>query len=110
MMKEVVMSDLTCKATSCTYNKDCYCCKGDIMVGGKHACDCQDTCCESFHKRSGDSFTSAVSHPSQTISIDCEAVKCIYNVNYRCKAEHVDIKGSEAATSRETLCATFQEK
>lgn len=104
------MSDLTCGVTNCTYNKDYCCCKGDIMVGGKHACDCDSTCCESFHKRSGDTFTSAVSHPSNTISIDCEAVKCVYNSDYRCNAEHVDIKGGSAATSRETLCATFKER
>ena len=104
------MSALTCGVCNCTYNKDHCCCKGDIMVGGKHSCDCEDTCCESFHKRSGDSFTSAVSHPSQQISIDCEAVKCIYNTDYRCSAEHVDIKGNHAGTSGETLCATFREK
>ncbi|MDE7417756.1 MAG: DUF1540 domain-containing protein [Lachnospiraceae bacterium] len=104
------MSELTCGVCNCTYNKDRCCCKGDIMVGGKHSCDCDDTCCESFHKRSGDSFTSAVSHPSQHISIDCEAVKCVYNSDYRCNAEHVDIKGNHAGTSGETLCATFREK
>jgi hypothetical protein len=104
------MSELTCGVSNCTYNKDECCCKGDIMVGGKHACDCDNTCCESFHKRNGDSYTSAVSHPSQNISIDCEAVKCIYNTDYRCKAEHVDIKGNGAGTSRETLCSTFKER
>lgn len=104
------MSDLFCGAKTCSYNKDNYCCKGDIMVGGKHACNCEATSCESFHKRNGDSYTSSVSRPSQTISIDCEAVKCIYNVNYRCKAEHVDIKGDNAKTSQDTLCATFCEK
>lgn len=104
------MSELTCGVTNCTYNKDYYCCKGDIMVGGKHACDCDNTCCESFHKRSGDAFTSAVSHPSKTISIDCEAVKCVYNSDYRCHADHVDIKGGNAGTSMETLCATFKER
>ena len=31
------MAELNCGATNCCYNKDCYCCKGDIMVGGKHA-------------------------------------------------------------------------
>lgn len=104
------MVSLKCGACDCSYNKDNCCCKGDIMVGGKHACDCNDTCCESFHKRSSDSFTSAISHPSQMISIDCEAVKCIYNSDYRCKAEHVDIKGSSAKMCSETNCATFKER
>ena len=85
---------------------------GDIMVGGKHACDCDGTCCESFaQKREGrESFSNSLSHPSHTISIDCEAVKCIYNSNYKCVAEHVDIKGCGASDCRETACATFSEK
>ncbi|HCI23437.1 MAG TPA: DUF1540 domain-containing protein, partial [Lachnospiraceae bacterium] len=41
---------------------------------------------------------------------DCEAVKCIYNADYRCKAEKVAIKGNSANSSMETVCATFKEK
>lgn len=106
------MADLKCVVENCTYNKDCLCSKGDIMVGGKHACDCDGTCCESFaQKREGrESFSNSLSHPSHTISIDCEAVKCIYNSNYKCVAEHVDIKGCGASECRETACATFSEK
>ena len=104
------MAQLDCTVENCIYNKDQYCCKGDIMVGGKHATREDDTCCESFSERRGDSYTSALEHPSKTISIDCEAVKCIYNSNYKCFAEHVDIKGSDASDCRETLCATFKER
>ena len=104
------MAELFCGAEKCTYNKDNYCCKGDIMVGGKFADSSASTCCDSFHERKGDSYTSSVSHPSKTISIDCEAVKCIYNDDYRCQASHVDIKGSAASSSTETICATFKEK
>ena len=106
------MADLKCVVENCTYNKDCLCSKGDIMVGGKHACDCDGTCCESFaQKREGrDSFSNSLSHPSKTISIDCEAVKCVYNSNYKCVADHVDIKGCDACDCRETACATFSEK
>lgn len=106
------MAELKCAVESCTYNKDRYCSKGDIMVGGKHASSANDTCCESFaQRREGhDAYTSALSHPSKTISIDCEAVKCMYNSNYKCVAEHVDIKGSGAGVCKETACATFQER
>ena len=106
------MSELTCGVSNCTYNKDCCCCKGDIMVGGKHACCCDQTCCESFvqKREGGDSFKNSTCHPSKTISIDCEAVKCIYNSNYKCHADHVDIKGCGACDCKETTCATFTEK
>lgn len=104
------MAELLCGAQNCTYNKNNYCSKGDIMVGGKHADTCDGTCCESFHERRGDAFSSAISHPSSTISIDCEAVKCMYNAEYRCQAPHVDIRGNNAKTSTETLCATFDKE
>ena len=106
------MAELKCAVESCTYNKEKYCSKGDIMVGGKHAEKEDETCCESFARiREGhDAYTSALSHPSRIISIDCEAVKCIYNSNYKCIADHVDIKGSGADASKETACATFKER
>ncbi len=106
------MAELKCGVESCVYNEEQLCSKGDIMVGGKHACSCNDTCCESFVcKRPGaDAYTSALSHPSMVISIDCEAVKCIYNSNYKCVAEHVDIRGPKACECKETVCATFKEK
>lgn len=106
------MSELKCGVQNCTYNEDCLCCKGEIMIGGIHAGHSDDTCCESFaQKKEGhDAFRSSLSHPSQTINIDCEAVKCIYNSNYKCIADHVDIKGNGAEKQQETLCATFVEK
>ncbi len=105
------MAELRCSVENCTYNCDRCCCKGDIMVEGRHACRKDDTCCGSFKDRSDMGvFTSAISHPSNTISIDCEADKCIYNTNYKCYADHVDIKGCGADHCGETTCATFKEK
>ncbi len=103
------MAELKCGVENCGYNQDRCCCKGDIMVGGQHACDCNDTCCESFSQRRGDSYTSSLLHPSRTISIDCEAGNCKYNSNYKCRADHVDIRGCGAADCKETQCATFKE-
>lgn len=106
------MTELKCGVENCTYNKECLCSKGDIMVGGKDAKKEEETCCESFAmKREGqDVYSSSLSHGSRMISIDCQAVKCIYNNNYKCIAEHVDITGRGAGDSRETSCATFTEK
>lgn len=104
------MAELRCSVENCNYNSDRCCCKGDIMVGGKHASRKDDTCCESFRDRSEDVFTSSIAHPSRTIAIDCEADKCVYNTNYKCYADHVDIKGCGADNCRETTCATFKEK
>ena len=104
------MANLTCKAETCTYNTACLCCKGDIMVGGSYADCSENTCCESFCERRADALISATSHPSPTISIDCEATGCRYNSNYRCTAEKVTINGAGARGSKETACNTFVEK
>lgn len=109
---EAEMTDLKCNVTSCTYNKEHLCSKGDIMVGGKRAQEKDATCCESFSpKKEGmEGYSSSLSHPSHTISIDCEASQCVYNQNYKCMAEHVEISGNGACNCKETLCATFREK
>ena len=104
------MAELKCGVENCTYNSDRCCCKGDIMVGGSHACDCKETCCESFRNETGSRVKNAVEHPSRTISIDCEAVRCVYNTNYKCYADHVDISGRGANDCKETACATFTER
>lgn len=103
------MAELRCRVKNCVYNNDEYCCKGDILVGGKHAKETRDTSCESFVDRKGNTYTSAMDHPSRTIQIDCEAAKCTYNQDYKCHAKEVEIGGKcDACSCGETSCATFR--
>lgn len=106
------MTDLKCTVKNCVYNSDNLCSKGDIMVSGKQASCDKETSCDSFmlRKEGMSGAKNSISHPSSSISIDCEAAKCTYNSNYRCHAEHVDIKGCDACDCKQTLCATFKEK
>lgn len=103
------MVELKCAVDNCTYNRDRLCCKGDILVGGKNARKEEDTCCESFQQRKGSAAANSM-NPAKTISIDCQAVKCVYNTDYKCSAEHVDIRGCGACDCGETNCATFRER
>lgn len=103
------MADLKCGVENCSYNADRCCCKGDIMVGGRHAKNEADTCCESFVNKTADNASNAC-HPQRTISIDCEASKCVYNSDYKCTADHVDIRGNNACDCDATNCATFKER
>lgn len=103
------MSELKCVVESCCHNDNCRCAKGDIMISGRHAECAEETCCESFSECKKDSIRNATEHPSLHINIDCEAVKCIYNENYKCVAPHVDIKGCGACSCKGTSCATFTE-
>jgi hypothetical protein len=107
---ENIMSELTCKVSSCSYNKDTACSKDDITVGGRNACESDGTCCESFHQRGTEASSSTDSNPSHSTSIDCEAVKCQHNTANHCDSEHVDINGKNACTCGETVCATFAER
>lgn len=104
------MADLRCSVENCAYNADCCCSKGDILVGDERARREEDTYCESFSRKRDCTCTSGLCHPSRTISIDCEAVKCVYNEDYKCKAEHVDIRGCGACDCKETACGTFKEQ
>ena len=104
------MAELKCQADSCVYNKSECCCKGDICVGGKQADCTEKTCCESYADKKRDSYESAIEHACKVIDIDCEAVKCIYNSNYKCNAKKVDILGNGAVNSQGTACGTFKEQ
>ena len=103
------MADLKCGVKNCVYNCDCLCSKGDIMVGGKHAEKKNETCCESFSDRGRGSARNGMEHPCHVIGIDCEATRCIYNVDYKCKADHVNIMGDNACVRGETCCGSFSE-
>lgn len=109
---EINMADLKCSVENCTYNAEHLCSKGDILVGGRHACSCDETCCESFAQRreGSDSFQNTTRQPGKMTSIDCEAAKCVYNSDYKCTAGHVDISGCGACDCQGTACATFTDK
>lgn len=104
------MPALVCSAQNCMYNKSMYCSRGDIEVGGEHARVCQDTCCESFRERKGDSFQNSCGCGCSSIDIRCEAVGCKYNEQCKCRADHVDISGAAACRCEDTECVTFDER
>lgn len=101
------MTQLDCTVSSCMYNKDNYCSKGDITIGGKNASNSGDTCCESFRERKSGSAMNSTGHPSSTIDVDCEAEKCRYNEGCKCHAGHIGIAGGQACQCEETECASF---
>ena len=103
------MPALSCSATTCIYNKQELCSKGDVKIGGSNARQAGETCCESFQKRKEGQASNSM-NPTGMISIDCQAVKCVYNTDHRCSAERVDIRGCGADNCRETICATFRER
>lgn len=104
------MTDLSCKAENCCYNKEECCTKGDIHVGGKNACDCSETNCDSFADKCKTEFASSLCPEPGTTKVSCEAVNCMYNTDAACTAPHVNIQGRNAGYPKETTCSTFREK
>lgn len=98
---------LVCSAMTCVYNKNEYCSKGDIMVGGKDAETSGQTFCESFVARKGNAAVNSAEIPSETIHVDCKACHCQYNEAEKCAASKIDINGASASTSDQTECGTF---
>ncbi|WOC31707.1 MULTISPECIES: DUF1540 domain-containing protein [Caproicibacterium] len=108
------MTNLKCSVTECINNSSRNCCRPDIMVGGKSACGCEQTCCADFEQKSGsDSAQNSCgcSSPNPQLHIRCEAEKCIYNQQGECSADDVAVRGSNcqnATCKSETECGTFK--
>ena len=98
---------LDCYVTSCVYNENRCCGKGDIVVNGKDAKASSETICDSFKERKGGSPKNSANSLTKDIAIVCEAVNCRFNENRNCKAEHISIAGGNANSSKETACASF---
>lgn len=100
------MTKLQCMVTSCYYNEDKLCSKGDIMVDGKNAKDAGGTCCSSFKERTTGASNSMRS-PKNEIEVDCKACNCVHNEDCKCAADHIGIAGNNACQCQETECMTF---
>ena len=88
------MTILKCSATTCAYNEDMLCSRGEINVMGDSAKSSEETSCGSFR--------------CETIQIDCKAHNCTYNENCKCTAAAIDVAGSGAKVCSETKCDTFE--
>ena len=80
------MTKLECDVTNCLHNADHCCCKQSILVDGHDAKEKEQTCCGSFDENKGGLFKNVFKTPESSLSVDCEAVQCIYNDNRHCTA------------------------
>lgn len=102
------MTKLKCDVTSCASNAENCCCRPDIHVGGHSACDCRETCCDSFQEKA-EAATNVVRHdfPDEVVDICCDACNCEYNDDGTCKADCVCVGGRQAHDKHQTECDTF---
>ena len=102
------MPELKCSVQTCTHNKQFYCDLDAIEVQGDSARKSDETCCGSFVKRKGDSYSNVTGEASPTSNVDCKAVECMYNNACRCHAGKISVEGSNACKCGETECASFE--
>ena len=103
------MTILKCSATTCAYNEDMLCSRGEINVMGDSAKSSEETSCGSFREKSQGAMNSAKNGCGcETIQIDCKAHNCTYNENCKCTAAAIDVAGSGAKVCSETKCDTFE--
>ena len=85
------MTILKCSATTCAYNEDMLCSRGEINVMGDSAKSSEETSCGSFREKSQGAMNSAKnSCGCETIQIDCKAHNCTYNEKCKCTAAAID--------------------
>lgn len=103
------MTVLKCSATTCVYNENRLCSRGEIDVMGESARQADETSCGSFRERGSEGKNSSEEHCGcKEIHIDCKAQNCTYNEHCKCTAGAIDVDGPHAETSRETKCSTFE--
>ena len=102
------MPMLRCSATTCLYNKEEYCSKGDIMISGEQAKYADETNCASFVERKDGSAVNSTGCGCERINIQCQAHDCVYNTNEKCEAAQVNIAGTGACVCQDTKCGTFE--
>ena len=102
-----IMPELRCTVQTCTHNNNFYCDLDGIVVGGNSAKRAEETCCDSFEERKGDSYSNVTGEASATSTIDCKATDCTYNDNCKCHAGKISVEGSNACRCGQTECATF---
>lgn len=104
------MTELRCTVQTCVHNKNEYCALNSITVGGSTAKKADDTCCDSFQERKGDTFSNSVGQASLNTRVDCKATDCKYNTQQKCHADKINVEGRCACSTGETECATFAMK
>ena len=101
------MPELKCTVQTCVHNQQFLCNLDKIEVGGNKAKRSEETCCDSFQARKGDSYSNVTGTASPTSTIDCKATDCQYNESCKCHAGKISVEGSNACHCQETECATF---
>jgi hypothetical protein len=111
------MTNISCSAKNCAYNKNMACYKHKINVEGLFSRSKLGTFCESFKtpkekvifetEFASDMQSEALSALETKTEITCSANYCLYNKNSRCSAENIKVGSADARFRSETECDSF---
>lgn len=114
------MTNISCSAKNCAYNRDSTCYKGRINVEGLFSRSKLGTFCESFKSPKeralfefelGSDMQDENLEPVETkTQIGCSANYCYFNKNNRCTAQHIKVGNANARFRSETECDSFRLK
>ena len=104
------MTRLDCTVSTCVHYAEKCCCKSGIFVEGAEAKSGRDTYCGSFEENKGNFFKNVFKTPESKLHVECDVVKCLYNDDHMCRADHITIKGDGARAVGQTECGSFREK
>ena len=111
------MPILKCGVDTCTYYYDNRCSKSMIKVTGFDANKEDETNCSSYHRKDRiafDSYNLEIGTIDDIIteylSVNCDAVNCLYNRNLLCYAKDIKIDGTNAKKYIDTFCSSFVNK
>ena len=106
---------LKCGVKPCVFYQDHHCTRISIMVKGEEAHLETETRCESFHKRERENKNdiykielASLGTINEHMSVNCEAVHCLYNRNLLCYAKEIKIDGTRAKNTKDTFCSSFE--
>ena len=103
------MPEITCSATKCTYNSKGYCSREYIRIDVDD-CDSENccTCCDSFAEEHGNHNGSYMNSVGEDAGVECYATGCLYNENYECMADSINVEGDDAVCCTDTFCDTYK--
>ena len=109
------MSTISCSVESCYYNAEGICGAHILNIGGKNSVITEETCCETYIKRSyDDSLSNSAENrgsASHTDAVLCKVNTCAYHAKDHCMLGDIEVGTlKDAQTSEDTDCLSFERK
>ena len=106
------MPQISCTVESCHYNSERMCQAEVLHIGGEGASITEATYCESYtNKQNAQNAIEQVTCSGQTDTICCDVDTCMYNQDYRCYLDEIEISSLyNVSNYAHTDCLSFERR